>query len=650
MTLSEHRTAADERDGATSSGLSAPDVMTDETSRQLYALRSDIDRLLSSFSAAEEAWTPWSARVAANYRASARNLIHYWAMRQQDLRSLQTRLAEFGLSSLGRSEAHVEATLALVKAAIDAMLGAPWQPPTRPAVRIDEGNRLLRRRAVDLLGRAPTGRSTRIMVTLPSEAATDPALVLGLVQRGMNLARINCAHDDAQAWRAMAAHVRSAAEQTGQPCLVAMDLAGPKLRTGPLQPGPRVIKLRPQKNALGQTTAPAQAWLTSVEEPATPPWAGAPVVPVPRAWLDRRRAGDLLAVRDARGSKRHLMLRVAGENDSALRGFVIDAVKTTYLTTGTVLHVLGEQDPAEIGEIPPIEQSLVLRRGDIFELTRDCSPAPLATNGNSRIGCTLPEIFDYAVAGQKILLDDGMIGGRIESVSADRLLIRVERAADGGSKLRAAKGVNVPDTRLPIAALTEDDVAALATVVELADLVQMSFVQDPSDVVLLLDELGRLGAERLGVILKIETRQAFEHLPQLLLTAMRWPRLGVMIARGDLAVECGYERLAEVQEEILWLCEAAHLPVIWATQVLEQLAKTGSPTRAEISDAAMSTRAECAMLNKGPYINDALTALDNILRRMAEHHYKKTSLLRSLRSWRPDIPVGADGDALERAR
>lgn len=85
---------------------------------------------------------------------------------------------------------------------------------------------------------------------------------------------------------------------------------------------------------------------------------------------------------------------------------------------------------------------------------------------------------------------------------------------------------------------------------------------------------------------------------------------------GDLAVECGYERLAELQEEILWLCEAALLPVIWATQVLEQLAKSGLPSRAEISDASMSERAECVMLNKGPFINDAVVAIDNILTRM----------------------------------
>jgi pyruvate kinase len=141
--------------------------------------------------------------------------------------------------------------------------------------------------------------------------------------------------------------------------------------------------------------------------------------------------------------------------------------------------------------------------------------------------------------------------------------------------------------------------------------------------------LNRLGSHSLGIVLKIETRIGFEHLPQLLLTAMRRPKVGVVIARADLAVECGYERMAELREEILWLCDAAHLSVIWATQVLERLAKTELPSRAEISDAAMSERAECAMLNKGPYLTDAVTALDDILRRMTEHRYKNTAIRRS---------------------
>jgi pyruvate kinase len=116
----------------------------------------------------------------------------------------------------------------------------------------------------------------------------------------------------------------------------------------------------------------------------------------------------------------------------------------------------------------------------------------------------------------------------------------------------------------------------------------------------------------------------------LLLAAMQSPAAGIMIARGDLAVECGYERLAEVQEEILWFSEAAHMPVIWATEVLEKLAKKGLPSRAEITDAAMGVRAECVMLNKGPYILDAVCTLDDILERMQDHQQKKNSMLRPL--------------------
>lgn len=601
---------------------------------QLLQLEHEVNQLLTNLGEAESLWSQWLTAVAAEQRTSARNLVQYWAIRQSDLRDLQSRLAAFGLSSLGRSEAHVEATLSLVHSAIGAMLGNGWRPPPPPTVRIEAGARLLRQRTIDLLGPQPMGRVTRIMVTLPSEAANNEGLVLELVQRGMNVARINCAHDDAEAWRAMARNVRQAAEATGRTCLIAMDLAGPKLRTGPLQPGPRVIKLRPQKNPLGEVIAPAQAWLTAADDPVSPPRADMATIPVPRDWLSRRRAGDVLLTRDTRGGSRRLTL-YADERTPAAAGFVVDADKTTYLGTGTVLQVDGADDPAGVGELAHVPQSLRLYRGDILKLTRDCAATPVQPDRVAQIGCTLPEIFDYARAGETVQFDDGRIGGHIVGVNDEVLSIRIDHAADGGSRLGADKGINVPDTHLPIPALTAKDTADLSVVAELADMVEMSFVREPSDVERLLNEVDRPGAQDLGIILKIETRQAFEHLPQLLLTVMRRPRAGVMIARGDLAVESGFDRLAELQEEILWLCEAGHLPVIWATQVLEQLAKTGSPSRAEISDAAMSERAECVMLNKGPYIGDAVVVLDNILRRMTGHHQKRTGLLRSLRSWHP---------------
>jgi pyruvate kinase len=147
---------------------------------------------------------------------------------------------------------------------------------------------------------------------------------------------------------------------------------------------------------------------------------------------------------------------------------------------------------------------------------------------------------------------------------------------------------------------------------------------------LLQEQLARLGAKHVGVILKIETRKAFENLPNLLLASLCAPPVGVMVARGDLGVEVGFERLAEVQEEILWLCEAAHMPVIWATQVLESMATKGAPSRAEVSDAVMSGRAECVMLNKGPYIVETVRFLNGILERMDAHQSKRRALMRRL--------------------
>ena len=106
-----------------------------------------------------------------------------------------------------------------------------------------------------------------------------------------------------------------------------------------------------------------------------------------------------------------------------------------------------------------------------------------------------------------------------------------------------------------------------------------------------------------------------------------------MIARGDLAVEIGFSRLAEMQEEILWLCEAAQVPVIWATQVLESYLKTGIPSRGEMTDAAMAARAECVMLNKGAFLFEGIQLLDQLLDRMHGHISKKTHQLRPLKSW-----------------
>ncbi len=247
------------------------------------------------------------------------------------------------------------------------------------------------------------------------------------------------------------------------------------------------------------------------------------------------------------------------------------------------------------------------------------------------IGCTLPEVFASVRAGERVLLDDGKIAGFVEEASAARLIVRITRSGAQGTRLRADKGMNFPDTDFNLPALTTADIDNLEFVAANADIVSYSFVRRPEDVRQLHEHLVRLGKPELGVILKIENRQAFDNLPLLLLESMRLsPATGVMIARGDLAVECGWERLVEVQEEILWMAEAAHMPVIWATQVLEGLAKTGLPTRAEITDAGMGARAECVMLNKGPNIVETVRILHEILRLMQQHQIKKRSTFRRL--------------------
>lgn len=246
----------------------------------------------------------------------------------------------------------------------------------------------------------------------------------------------------------------------------------------------------------------------------------------------------------------------------------------------------------------------------------------------AEVGVMLHEIIDDAQIGDVILFDDGMIKSKVVEKGIDDL--ELEITACYKTKLSSHKGINLPKTELHLPALTPKDIKYLPFVCEHADIIGYSFVRSGKDVEVLYNELKKNNAENIGVVFKIENQEAFENLPEILITGMRRKRIGVMIARGDLAVEIGFERISEVQNQILWLCEAAHIPVIWATQVLENLAKTGIPTRAEISDAALGAQAECIMLNKGPHIYEAIKVLRNVLDRMAGHTFKKKNELRKL--------------------
>ncbi|WP_420150174.1 pyruvate kinase [Spirosoma sp.] len=595
-----------------------------ELIQALLALRNDMLRLESEV-------LPDDRDLAATYQKSARNLLHYLAMRQQDLRPLQAKLTRLGVSSLGRAEAHALATVDAVLDILHRLRGDSFSgsASAQEAPNFAEGEHLLAEHTIALFGDKAGERPCRIMVTMPSEAADDYDLIYNLLEHGMDCMRINCAHDSPVVWLKMITHLKQAEKKLERSCKILMDLAGPKIRTGPLPPGEAVLKVKPQRNTLGQVMIPARIWL-STSRKAAPASVDNCLRLNSATWLSEVNVGDKLTFKDARGSNRSMTI-----TDVTKAGCWAELSKTAYFVSGTELR-FGKK-VATVTGIKPVENFIRLKPDDTLVLTRNTKSGFSAQTDHqgetlkpATIGCTLPKALQYVQVGEQIWFDDGKIGGVVEHKDRRQLRIRIIQAKPNGTKLRSDKGINLPDSKVSLSALTPADIQNLAFVVKQADIVALSFVNQPKDVDQLVEHIRELDGEQPAIVLKIETQAGFRNLPNLLLRLMQSSPCGVMLARGDLAVECGFERLSEVQEEILWLCEAAHVPVIWATQVLETLAKTGIPSRAEITDAAMGHRSECVMLNKGPYILQAVDVLDGILRRMQAHQDKKDDLLREL--------------------
>ena len=569
-------------------------------------------------------------------RRSAENLLHYLALRSRDLRPLQDRLVRLGLSSLGRAEAHV---LASIDAVLHNLYLLSEQNPSGTGTldvysAFDTGADALELNTALLLGQYPEKRRVHIMVTISTEAADDYLMVHQLLQSGMNCMRINCAHDDPATWSRMIEHLHDAERATGRSCRILMDLGGSKLRLGPMELQPAILKIRPVRASNGCVIRPARIWLT----PAAATFSDVPAADACLAlepdWLKAAQPGDRISFQDARGSRRNWRIREVLEE-----GCWAEAKKTAYVANGTTLQLQNKQGSCKtkVKSLPSRDSVCLIRSGDTLLMSATSERGkPAIHDGNGEllnpgmVSLTIPEVFRDARPGEPIFFDDGRIAGIIEKCEPEQLQIRITHTRNPVEKLEGNRGFNLPETCLNLPALNAKDLQDLEFAARHADMIGLSFANSPEDVRVLYQHLRRLGREDAGVILKIETKRGFSNLPAMLLEALKFPACGVMIARGDLAVECGFERLSEVQEEILWVCEAAHVPVIWATQVLEGLTKRGHATRAEITDAAMAQAAEVVMLNKGAYIIEAVEMLDNILQRMQGHHRKKRSMLREL--------------------
>ncbi|NLI61888.1 MAG: hypothetical protein GX362_00540 [Methanosarcinaceae archaeon] len=454
------------------------------------------------------------------FENSAKNLSFYLALRRRDLREIQSELSVWGLSSLGRLESRTMSTIDSVISSLGKITNTDVSPIEYPPKKsFTAGRRQLEKNAELLFGKRPENRNTSIMVTMPQEAAKDYKFVADLMKNGMNVARINCAHDDTEVWEKIIKNIRKAEKELDRTCKVLMDISGPKARI---------------------------------------------------SWVFSSTSNDKIKPKDY------------------------------ILITG-----------------------------------REKIKANSQSVANTIIGCSLPEILNELEVGDPVLIDDGVLEAEIKEIDENGVLIRVNKTQQpNGIRLRVDKGLNFPHSDIKMDIVTEKDKKDLDFICEHADIAGCSFVKNAKDIKLFLKEIHERKkgeSDAIPILIKVETILGIRNLSEIIMVSAGKHPVGVMIARGDLAVESGYLRLAELQQEILWICEAADVPVVWATQVLENMVKTGIPTRAEVTDVSEgAARAECVMLNKGEYITDAVCFLDSLLEKMKSNQYKKTSKLRAL--------------------
>ena len=447
------------------------------------------------------------ANLHSTQKISAENLVRYLELRRNDIRSLQDQLHNSGLSSLASSESHV---LRQVQAVLK-ITGKQINDDSLSPCDYKTCNKLIQKRSKELFGTKSDPAIPYIMVTFDTRFADDFQLVKKLLQTGMNIARINCAHDSEEIWLKMIELVKRASKVTGISCKIYMDLAGPKIRG----------------HILGKGRTKGKITLTEGQE-------------------------IMLAAPDS------------------------------------------DYDPLKVV-----------------------------------IGLDETNIVDQLETGNPVLFDDGIIEAQVINKKNGIATLKIIRISAEKSQLKDNKGINFPGKVFDFPAITEDDQLVLPFICQHADLVGYSFVHRPSDIIQLQKALGS-HKRKPYIILKIETAEAIRKFPSLLIEGMKDEFFGVMIARGDLAMEIGFERMSEIQEELLWVSEAGHVPTIWATQVLETLNKSGLATRSEVTDASHSIMAECVMVNKGDYVIDVIKTLKDILQRSGTHHVKKRYALRPM--------------------
>jgi len=438
--------------------------------------------------------------------------------------------------------------------------------------------------------------------------------------------------------------------------MILMDLGGPKIRTGPVELKPRPLKIsvledvhdRPVRFAEGVLDSEAnQTELVNLE--GTP--SGSFVIAISKidyGGLGSLKIGQKITFRDARDERLCTITVLERTSPTKVR---VGLEHTAWLKEGTKLECqtnslvdnggVDDNDDANnsmcsftVGHIKAQPVEINVEYGNTLHLYRDSNRLGHTGDGSANnkpagISCTHSEVLDQVMVGHRVFIDDGKIEGIVRSSNEEYLELEIVSPKGMVAQIKSNKGINFPDSSIRMPALTPEDIRNLEFVVKYADMVALSFVHRSEDIYDLHKELSKLNhGEDLGIVAKIETADSIHNLAKILIAGLELPKFGILIARGDLAVEVGFENLPFVQEDILCLCEAAHIPVVIATQILESLAESGLRTRPEITDAIMGQRAECVMLNNGTHIVQAVKTLAELLSAEERHQIKKRQILR----------------------
>ncbi|MEB3751213.1 pyruvate kinase [Geobacillus icigianus] len=592
--------------------------------------KPDFGKQLAAFYRAMAEWVEQkrSHMPQVFHEESRDQLLAYIYAREHMPADVRETLAEYGWRLEGQ-EGHFLDVLERILACwhLPTQSGQAWQKVTKT-----RAHELIRQRAAAVLGSSSSDRPTRIMVTMDAAWVDEPGLIERLLLCGMDIARINCAYSSPDTWEALIAIIRQTERMLapqGRRCRIYMDLPGPKVRIDRLavQDGP--MKLTVKENQYGES---AESLTGLLSFSAVPPLSSLPreVSFVWKLTADDEETvaeGDELLFTDVRGKKRSLQVM----RSIAPSCFVVRLFQTAYVQSGMKLR-RGSTSFTLSSALCLPKRALVTAGTPLHIYFHEAALFSSSSDHGVKLTTTLPKAWRNVRTGDRLYFNDGRITARVVKVGEGHVEAKV--IADGGKRkaIKQGTGIHLPDSfcHLAVPPLTDRDLEWLPFIAKWADIVGLSFVQAPHDVRKLHGLLAEQGAGSLPVIAKIETRAALHQFVRILLEGLKLPAFGVMIARGDLALEIGFEHLAAMQCEMLSLCRAAHIPVIWATQVLEQMAKKGVPSRPELSDVFLGKQAQCIMLNKGAHIAEAVRLLAFLLANEDSHIGHWTDRLSSL--------------------